>query len=239
MKKCSKCQISKPLDNFNKNRAKRDGLSTECKLCKRQNDAKYRENNANEISVSQKQYRVNNTEKLKERDHKYYIDNKDYVLEQTKKYKQNNEEWYKEYNRQYKEDNKEIIAKHNKEYYETNKDAINKKLKNKYHTNLEYKIALNLRRRITKAINTNQKVGSAVDDLGCSIEFFKNYIQEKFDVGMNWNNYGEWHLDHIMPLASFDLIDRKQFLKACHYTNYQPLWAKDNLSKGAKLGWRK
>ncbi len=51
---------------------------------------------------------------------------------------------------------------------------------------------------------------------------------------MSWDNYGEWHLDHIRPLSSFDIADRAQFLIAAHYTNYQPLWAADNISKGSR-----
>lgn len=77
--------------------------------------------------------------------------------------------------------------------------------------------------------------GSAVRDLGCSIPEFKTYIENKFVDGMSWDNHGEWHLDHIKPLASFDLTDRSQLLIACHYTNYQPLWAIDNLKKGCQV----
>ena len=56
---------------------------------------------------------------------------------------------------------------------------------------------------------------------------------------MTWDNYGYdgWHLDHKTPLAAFDLTDREEFLQACHYTNYQPLWSLDNLRKGAKFAW--
>ena len=78
------------------------------------------------------------------------------------------------------------------------------------------------------------KNGSAVEDLGCSVPEFKDYIAGKFQIGMSWDNQGKWHLDHIKPLSAFDLNDRKQFLEACHYTNYQPLWASENLRKGAK-----
>ena len=84
------------------------------------------------------------------------------------------------------------------------------------------------------AIKNNLKSGSAVRDLGCSIEEFRTYIAAKFTEGMSWENYGKWHLDHIKALSNFNLTDRKQFLQAAHYTNYQLLWAKDNIRKSNK-----
>jgi len=91
-----------------------------------------------------------------------------------------------------------------------------------------------LRSRLYKALQGNFKNGSAVTDLGCSIDELKMHLESKFQYGMNWDNWSfeGWHIDHIVPLASFDLTDRKQLLLACHYTNLQPLWAIDNLSKG-------
>ena len=76
--------------------------------------------------------------------------------------------------------------------------------------------------------------GSAVRDLGCTIEELKLYLAAKFQPGMSWENwsFAGWHIDHIRPLASFDLTDSAQFKLAVHYTNLQPLWAKDNFSKG-------
>lgn len=60
------------------------------------------------------------------------------------------------------------------------------------------------------------------------------HLETRFLPGMTWENYGAWHIDHVRPLASFDLTDRAQLLQACHYTNLQPLWARDNRSKGAR-----
>ncbi len=62
------------------------------------------------------------------------------------------------------------------------------------------------------------------------------YAADKFTEGMTWDNHGDRHLDHILPLAYADLTDREQFLQAAHYTNMQPLWAVDNLAKGCKIG---
>ena len=112
---------------------------------------------------------------------------------------------------------------------------ISKSLYKTYNSSpLLRKIGRNLRSRLNKAIKGNYKTGSAVRDLGCSIKELKKYLESKWQQGMSWDNYGEWHIDHIKPLNSFDLEDEEQLKEACHYTNLQPLWAKDNLKKGSK-----
>lgn len=125
--------------------------------------------------------------------------------------------------------------KNNKErYLKVRNIAETKRYHERKNTDSIFYIKLSLRRRLSQALKNNYKSGSAVSDLGCSIEFLKTYLESKFQPGMIWDNRGSWHIDHIKPLASFDLTDRKQFLKANHYTNLQPLWAKDNLEKGCK-----
>lgn len=95
-----------------------------------------------------------------------------------------------------------------------------------------------MRSRVGDAIRNGQKAGSAVRDLGCTVEELKKHLESRFRPGMTWENWSPtgWHIDHIKPLASFDLTDRAQFLQACCYTNLQPLWAEDNLKKGASVG---
>ena len=104
------------------------------------------------------------------------------------------------------------------------------------------KLANNLRRRLRDAIKNSYQYGSVLKEIGCTIEELKQYLEQKFYIRktgeqMTWDSYGlrGWHLDHIIPLISFDLTDQEQLLKACHYTNIQPLWAEDNLRKGAKI----
>jgi hypothetical protein len=99
---------------------------------------------------------------------------------------------------------------------------------------IKFKLTCYLRTRLNAALRNHQKTGSAVHDLGCTIPEFIDYIAAKFQPGMSWDNYGEWHLDHIKPLAAFDLTDRTQFVEAARFTNYQPLWALDNIRKGAR-----
>ena len=104
-------------------------------------------------------------------------------------------------------------------------------IRNRYKTDIQFKIATNLRSRLNHAIK-NPKMGSAVAELGCSVSELISYLESRFLPGMTWDNYGEWHIDHIQPLANFDLTDIKQLKVVCHYSNLQPLWAKDNLIKG-------
>lgn len=124
-------------------------------------------------------------------------------------------------NSRWKKDNKDYVNSWYREYKSNReKEDINFKIKN------------NLRTRLWHAIKNNQKVGSAIEDLGCSIEELKKHLESQFQEGMNWGNYGEWHIDHIEALANFDLTNYSELRKACNYSNLQPLWAEDNLKKG-------
>jgi hypothetical protein len=97
-----------------------------------------------------------------------------------------------------------------------------------------FKIAAMIRSRLHDALKNNYKNGFAVDNIGCTIEFLKQYLESKFQPGMSWVNQGQWHIDHIIPLSKYDLNNNLELKKACHYTNLQPLWARDNLKKNDK-----
>lgn len=99
----------------------------------------------------------------------------------------------------------------------------------------KFRLSMSLRTRIRSAMKNNQKIGSAIRDLGCSINKFKLWIEMLWTDGMSWSNYGEWVLDHVKPLASFDLTDGDQFLEVCHFTNIQPMWKDENLTKRDKI----
>ena len=123
-----------------------------------------------------------------------------------------------------------------KDYLHKYGDRIRRYKKNyftdRYHSDIQFRLSKVLRSRVAMALKKNQKRGSAIRDLGCSISELRLYLENQFQPGMSWDNYGKWHIDHIIPLISFDLTDREQFKKACHFTNLQPLWAEENISKG-------
>ena len=186
------------------------------------------------LRVKYKNYYEDNKEKIIIKSKAYAKDNKDKIFSYKKAYREVNKEKLKIVKKTYYKTNKNKIKVYKSNYYQINKDKINFRSNNRRKTDLQYKLSCNLRNRLKEAVKNNQKAGSAVRDLGCSIEELKQHLESKFQTGMSWDNWtlDGWHIDHIKPLASFDLTDRKQLLEACHYTNLQPLWAKDNLSKG-------
>jgi len=116
----------------------------------------------------------------------------------------------------------------------TNKQLIYEK--NRKLTDAEFKLVCSLRSRLGSAIKrqNSNKNNNTIELLGCSISFLKGFLEAKFKEGMTWENHGEWHIDHIKPCASFNLLDEEEQKKCFHYTNLQPLWASENLSKGCK-----
>lgn len=94
-----------------------------------------------------------------------------------------------------------------------------------------YRLKINLRRRIIHALNGSLKAQHTFELLGCDIETFKLHLESKFQTDMSWPNYGQWHIDHIKPCCLFDLSKPEEQKTCFHYTNLQPLWAKDNLKK--------
>ena len=215
---------------------------------------KYKEENKDKIKEYGKEYYQKNKEKIKQRVRLYHENNKD----KTKEYRERNKDRIKEYSREYSKkyrfgdkreellakkrkyhwDNREKILEKKKEYSKRPevKAMRNKKSKHNYDNDIQYKLTTLIRSRLRLAIKNKSKQGSAIKNLGCSVDEFKTYLENKFQEGMTWDNWSNdgWHLDHVKPLCHFNLEDPKQLAEACHYTNLQPLWSYDNISKGNK-----
>jgi hypothetical protein len=132
---------------------------------------------------------------------------------------------------------------HNKEhakntahiYESNNKEAIRERKRNyvnkRRSEDLNFRLASNMRARISRAVTKGFKHTTLSEYLGCTIEELKSHLMTKFESGMSWDNYGKWEIDHIYPLAKSNLTDPDVFAKVCHYTNLQPLWKLDNRVK--------
>ena len=136
------------------------------------------------------------------------------------------------YNRQYVENNREFVLQSKRDWKQKNKKRYNEYCRGRRRNDVNYKLTCNLRTRLAQAIINNQKAGSAIKDLGCSVRRLKRHLESKFRDGMTWENYGTlWHIDHIKPLCSFDLTQYDQLQEACHFSNLQPLLSKENYDK--------
>ena len=104
-------------------------------------------------------------------------------------------------------------------------------------TDHAFKLVRNLRFRLRHALEGTCKSARTLELLGCTVEELRAHLEAQFKPGMTWENQGRngWHVDHIRPCASFDLTDPEQQRACFHYTNLQPLWAEENMSKGAKF----
>jgi hypothetical protein len=157
-------------------------------------------------------------------------------------------EWLKQYNAKRRNDPRYLeIEKTNRqkperklakaEYLKTEKmkQWRRKHQKTKEKNDEVYRFARRARVLIRGSFNRsgNRKPEKTEKILGCDILTFKQHIESLFVDGMTWNNMSEWHIDHIIPLASAKTLEEQKAL--CHYTNLQPLWAKENLKKGAKI----
>jgi hypothetical protein len=239
VKQCTKCKEYKLLDEYHSDKSKAFGKWSKCKSC----DKKYYQENKERI----KQYYQENKERiLKYVRHFYQEENKELIKQYEKQYREENKErikqYYqenkeriaqdkKQYNKQWREKNKERI----KQYEEENKERINKYHNKRRQTDPLYKMRCNIRSRIANSMKNKgyTKSSRTYQILGCDFETFKKHIERQFTKGMNWNNHGEWHYDHIIPISTAQT--EEEVIKLNHYTNFQPLWAEDNISKSNNI----
>lgn len=128
----------------------------------------------------------------------------------------------------------EYARSYSERFRERDRSRKTRYVTNRCRTDIQFRLSMYLRNRLRTALKKNIRCGSAVRDLGCTLDELRVHLESLFKPGMTWDNHGKWHIDHIVPLCSFDLTDREQLLKACHYTNLQPLWSEENLSKGGR-----
>jgi hypothetical protein len=110
--------------------------------------------------------------------------------------------------------------------------------KRKKQEDIDHKIRCSLRNRLKIALKNSRKNDPTLSLLGCGLDELKQHLESQFQPGMTWDNWSRhgWHIDHVLPLSCFDLSNPEQLRQACHYSNLRPLWAKDNLTKGSRVG---
>lgn len=216
-KKCRICEDIKEVTEFHKKKTSKDGYRNECKECVKDIQKKYKEapDFKEKRAEYDKQRYSEEKPKILERKKEYYQENKESILEQKAEYrsKPKNRKRNKEYIKKYKVENRE-------KYY-------------KYRNDNPHIIAWrSVLHSTLKRMNTS-KSDHTIKLLGYSADELKEHIQSQFQPGMSWDNHGDWHIDHIIPVTKFD--SDSPINEVCALGNLQPLWAFDNLSKSNKL----
>jgi len=188
----------------------------------RENGRKSREKHIDRALKSVAEWKASNKEKVAEYNKIYAETNKETIKLKRNQNRTEKKQHYDEVSKAWKEKNKDYIKEWNRVY-----------TSNRYKNDPIFALKINQRSRV-RAILKNNKNCKTHELLGCSFEELKQHLESQFQEGMGWHNMGEWHIDHIVPLAIFDLTNADQQKIAFNYKNLQPLWALDNLKKGAK-----
>jgi hypothetical protein len=213
---CSKCKEEKEVCEFNKKLITKKGLQrykNNCKTCQ----SEYNKNKINENPLIKSEY----NKKWNNKNPNYY---KNYYNKNIQKIKEKNALY------------REINSNNNKQYYLNNKEYFSNYKRKKYNNDDLFKLMSLIRNRIRGFIKLKNVIKNSptFSVVGCSPEFLKKYLEQKFTEGMSWELMGKHiHIDHIVPLSSANT--EEEIYKLCHYTNLQPLWAEDNLRKSNKI----
>lgn len=172
-------------------------------------------------------YRQQHSKEISQYNRQYFLAHRSQIYDNNKKRYKNNPQSKREADKKYYlSHRRECIRKNNEcQSLRKAKDPI-------------FRFKMSIRHTIYLAVTTRSKHSSSKSKkteeiLGCTLDYFMRYIEKQFKTGMTWDNYGEWHLDHIRPLISGKT--QEEVYKLNHYTNFQPLWAEDNLRKGGKI----
>jgi len=271
-KVCTKCKENKLFTEFFKDNSSKTGVSSWCKICRKQQRQEIKEKNET-IQINLSQWKVCSKCKTNKAFSEYYKDNSNSIgirpnckecSEKSKaEYRINNKELVKEASRRYertdkrkakrkanrekeeiklrtkayREANKEKIKASQQNYHRNNRVKVRAQVRKRLKENVKFRLSHNLRARFHDALKkANISKNSSVHDLiGCSVEDLKAYLASLFEEGMSWDNYGKWEIDHILPVASFDLTSIDQQKECFNYKNLQPLWAEENRKKGCKI----
>jgi hypothetical protein len=229
IKKCNRCNVEKEVNYFANNKRSIDGLNPTCRSCKKEMSLiKVKFNQENRI-IPKNGLKCCNKCKLEQ------------VLENFCK-NNNTIDGYNRICKSCKSLNNVKFSDKNKKYYFSNKDKYNNVYypkqnlikREKYNNDPIYKVSVLLRNRLSKILKRNKiyKTNSTIELLGCSFEFFKEYIEKQFKLGMDWSNNGSvWELDHIKPISLFDLSLEKELRECFNYKNLQPLFKTTEISK--------
>ncbi len=210
-KTCTKCGEAKPLSAYYKQSAGKFGVTSRCKSCCSIIAAEHYKNNRDDILRRNAEWTENNREKHKSIMASWYVNNKERAQENIRRWKEENPVRWRELAREASRRRSKVPG---------------------------YLFECAVKTAVRKGLVKGSKYGRRTFDLlGYTVEQLRAHLERQFQPGMSWENYGEWHIDHVIPLSAhnYETPDDIDFKKAWELSNLQPLWAFDNMSKKDRL----
>lgn len=246
MKPCPDCKQVLPETEFGRDKYRSDGLSYRCKACGKVYEAKRRAANPGASRLKVARWAAKNPEKIRAytEAHKAEIGargrawakaNPDAVAEKTKRWRAANKQRVADTQRQYRETNVDKIKSIKRRWIDANPEKV-KAHAARRRADPKYRIEATIRSRLHATLTKGEKSAATFTLLGYAVEQLRTHLERQFIGGMSWENYGEWHVDHIVPLAAFTYRSPAddEFRAAWALSNLRPLWAEKNIAKGAK-----
>jgi len=261
MKHCCRCALVKSAEHFASNRRTKDGLQVWCKPCsaeyQRENKARIRAKRAEWENINRerrvqarKEYYTKNKARIDARNSQYVRENRERVAAYKRQWAQGNREQLRKRRASYYRENQERIKQAVKDYYRENRSAVlarskayrgryqarvNAYVRGRYRNSKDARAAMitrSLLKRVLRALE-QKKVYGSFETLGYTPDQLLQRMEVQFKPGMSWDNHGEWHIDHKISVANMIARGETRPHVINALSNLQPLWAKDNLRKGA------
>ena len=251
-KTCTACNRLLPLDQFAKHGKH---LRSQCKECKAPKDRAYMERNAERVQQRRHGYYQRNKAQCLAQAKRWRKANQERYLATSRlsrrQYRANHHEETLAKQRAYNQ-RPEVKAKrrvwdrlNSRPHW--SREATKAWHKRRLENDIQYRLKVRCKARLSSYLSAHgaRKHYHSIELIGCTIAQLKTHLESHWQPGMSWENYGRyrrgglmtWHIDHIKPVASFDLTDPKQQRACFHWTNLQPLWAPENMAKHDKLDW--
>lgn len=224
MKSCTICGEVKPYSEFHRRADSVDGHCCWCKPCKSERKRAAYSVTAERDRARVAAYRSAHPEKVAAAKRAAY-------LKKHEQYKANGRAAYRR--------DPESKKKYQAEYRRNNLLAVNaataRYKRERLRSDPLFRAQYSMRARVFLAFRKKglPQRGRTREILGCEWDELKTHMESRFTEGMSWDNYGSWHVDHIIPLSS--ATSEAELVRLCHFTNLQPLWAADNIRKGARI----
>jgi hypothetical protein len=250
-KKCGQVKEETAFPFYDKAKGRRQGA---CHMCLAVQARQYWDAHKKRLAANRKRWAQENHDRClenqrkrrlgddayKEYLHAYYRENKERLTAQNKEYVQQHREQLSEYQQRWREDNRERLLEDKRKWDRENRDRLKPQRRNaervRWESEPRYRLSKLIAHRMRLSLQEGKQGRHWETLVGYTVLDLKAHIESLFLPGMTWDNYGNWHIDHIKPIAAFTFSSSEDaaFQECWALSNLRPLWATDNLKKGAK-----